>query len=366
MLGRLEFYTRKIHGFIVSNTFYQLGSGLEVKKEFAYLQVPDGEGTYSWTDYNGDGVEQLNEFEVAVFQDQANYIRVYTPTDTYQKVFTNQFNEAVQINPAALWKDSKGLKKLISRFSNQFSFRLEHKSSMDDLAKAANPFTNDIQDSMLITLNSLLRNSLYFNRNHAVFSADFNYTNNQNKSLLTNGFETRFRKSFSQGMRWNISKIFSIKNEVMWGLKTNTSEYFDSKNYQIRYTAINPEWIYQSGTRFRLKLLYSFSEKENIISGGEEYMRQHKTGLEANYRVVKKGNFVLGVHFFSIDFYGEANSNLGFEMLEGYQNGNNMTWNLSYQRTMANNLQLNIVYNARKSEEAVIVHTANMQVRAFF
>jgi hypothetical protein len=36
------------------------------------------------------------------------------------------------------------------------------------------------------------------------------------------------------------------------------------------------------------------------------------------------------------------------------------------QRTLGNNLQLNLSYNGRKSEAIKAVHTGNVQVRAFF
>ena len=53
-------------------------------------------------------------------------------------------------------------------------------------------------------------------------------------------------------------------------------------------------------------------------------------------------------------------------MLEGFMPGSNLTWGLAFQRQLANGLQININYNARKSPDSKIIHNANVQVRAFF
>lgn len=84
------------------NLFYELGSGMEPQREFEYVKVTDGMGIYKWTDYNGDGLEQLDEFEIAEYQDEANYIRVYTNTINYLKTNKNNLNLSVRIKPREL------------------------------------------------------------------------------------------------------------------------------------------------------------------------------------------------------------------------------------------------------------------------
>lgn len=107
IIGRIEYFLKLFKGAITFNTFYEVGAGLEQKQSFSYLKVPSGEGVYMWIDYNGDGVEQLNEFEVAPYQDQAEYIRVFTPSNEYTRIYTNQFREALNLMPAAVWKGRK-------------------------------------------------------------------------------------------------------------------------------------------------------------------------------------------------------------------------------------------------------------------
>jgi len=140
VLGRVEYAFRLLKGTFSFTSFYEIGSGLEVKKEFSYLEVATGQGIYAWKDYNENGVKELNEFEIAVFNDQANYIKVFIPTNQYIKTYNNQFNQGVNIAPAALWTNKKGIKKFLANFSNQTAYRIERKTNNNELLQAFNPF----------------------------------------------------------------------------------------------------------------------------------------------------------------------------------------------------------------------------------
>ena len=67
-----------------------------------------------------------------------------------------------------------------------------------------------------------------------------------------------------------------------------------------------------------------------------------------------------------INYNGNQNSALGFEMLEALKPGVNFTWNVGYQRSVSKNLQLNFQYNGRKSENSRMIHSGGMEIRAFF
>ena len=89
-------------------------------------------------------------------------------------------------------------------------------------------------------------------------------------------------------------------------------------------------------------------------------------GAEIKYNVLQKGSLNLKADFIQINYNASQNNTLAFEMLEGLKLGQNITWGASYQRTLSNNLQLNITYEGRKSEGTKIVHVGGMQVRAYF
>ncbi|MBA3901509.1 MAG: hypothetical protein H0X62_15115, partial [Bacteroidetes bacterium] len=84
------------------------------------------------------------------------------------------------------------------------------------------------------------------------------------------------------------------------------------------------------------------------------------------YSILDKGNLLFNLNYIVNEFNEAENTLLAFEMLEGLQIGNNITWSLSYQRNLANNMQINLNYTGRTSDAAPTVHTGGVQVRAFF
>lgn len=365
LLGRIEYGGNWLDGMIQFNTFYEVGSGLELQKEFIYLEVPAGQGVYTWIDYNGDNVKDLNEFEIAQFTDQATYIRVFTPTNTYVRVFSNQFNQSLNIRPERRWGKKEGVLKLLSRFSNQTLFRSEQKSSTDDVAVAFNPFSQSVSDTSLISQNATFRNTFFFNRTNNKFGMDYTYQDNASKILLANGFDSRRLISHQLNVRWNITRSFTLKKSAEAGRNISTSDYTSGRTFFIEYYEVSPELSFQPNTAFRISLKNALTYKENM-SDLNEIARVSDSGIELRFNKVKKGSFLAGFNHVYIDYNGSLNSALAFEMLNSLRPGNNFTWNLTYQRTLANNLQISINYNGRKPKDILTIHNAGVEVRAFF
>ncbi|MBN4062372.1 hypothetical protein JYU20_04165, partial [Bacteroidales bacterium AH-315-I05] len=359
LLNRLEYNLRLFKGAITSTSFYEIGSGLELKKEFSFLFVGDGLGNWEWIDYNNDSVQQLDEFEIInkpLLPDKGDYIKIFTPTNEFVKVFTNQFSQSLFLNPSAIWRNKKSFLKFVSRFSNQLAFRIDRKTNYEDIGSAYNPFLQEISDTFLVSLNKSFRNTFYFNRTDPKFGVNINYQDIQGKTLLTNGFESR-TKTFTGGdIRWNMTRKFMLNLKGEQGKKTNISDFFSTRDYSITYQKVEPKMTFQPGTKFRASLLYEYMEKQNHDSLGGESTLNQKIGSEIRWNTVGKGSLQFTANYILIDFKNSdgteasGNTSLAFEMLEGLQPGQNYTWTLSYQRTLANNLQLSLNYNGRKSE----------------
>ena len=366
LIGRIEHEISAFKGALTLNTFYEIGSGLELKREFLYIQVNDGQGIYTWIDYNGDGIKDLNEFEVAQFADQASYIRVFTPSNEYVKTYSNEYNQSIYWRPERIWASKKGILKFLSRFSDQARGRIQRKTSYFNGAEAFNPFVTSINDTNLISTSSNLRNTLFFNRTSNIVGAEYTYQNVRSKTLLASGFDSRANAFHELSFRWNIKRKFTFKVAGKIGEKQSNADYTSGRNYDLDYYFVEPSFIYQPGTKFRVTLDGRVSEKRNHGDLGGERSQVYEIGMTFKFNQPEKGSLQGGASVLRIVYDGIQNSALGFEMLEGLKPGVNYTWTIGYQRSISKSLQLSVLYNGRKSEGNKIIHSGGMEVRAFF
>ncbi len=53
-------------------------------------------------------------------------------------------------------------------------------------------------------------------------------------------------------------------------------------------------------------------------------------------------------------------------MLEGFFPGNNLTWDLIFQKSISKKVQINFNYSGRTSKDTKVIQTGTMQIRAIF
>ncbi|NLA23842.1 MAG: hypothetical protein GX879_02645 [Bacteroidales bacterium] len=364
LTGRLEYSLRMLKGSLLFSSFYEIGSALERKTEFAYIEVAPGQGVYTWTDYNGNGIQELDEFEIAYYQDQANFIRYYSSTNEYIKAFANQFSQMINFRPSLKWRNVKGFAGFLTKFSNQFAYKVNNKNTSENFFEYVNPFLGNLNDSSLVSLNQSLKSEFSFNKNNPKYGIDYVFNNNSSKMLLVNGFDSRNLLKHEFVGRFSLKSMFRVNNKFALGTRYYASEYFASKNYEIDFIENTFSLSFQPNMQNRLSAIYKWKEKNNKT--GIESLISHDAGLEYNLSSVKKGVLSASLNYIFIDYNADSNSPVSYEMLEGLLPGNNITWQINFQRQLANGLQINLNYNGRAASDARTIHTGGVQLRAFF
>ena len=370
-LGRIDFRSPLLKDLIFSTTSYTIGSGQERKVEFTYLQVNPGEGLYQWIDYNGDSTQQINEFEIAINNDQRNYTRVSVFTDDFIRTNDVLFNQSIFLNKNYLrskwFRGEKGLKHYISRFSTKSSFQINRKTRDSPNVSQWNPLQLDIPDSSLVSLSSTINNTLFYNTPESKFRFQLISFQTNNRLVLTTGFENRTIDRLSFNMFWNVVKPFDIEFLAEKGKRSYNSEFFNERDYAIDFISVRPKLTYRITKNFRTALSYEFLDsKNNLLGSNGETAVNHDISFEAKYRRTAKTTFLLSGSFVEVAFDGDTNTPVAFAMLQGLQNGKNYLWSFVFERRLAQNIDLRLSYEGRKTGEARTVHIGRAQVRATF
>ena len=360
--SRLIFNQKLFHNFVNINTLYETSSGNVARQEYIYLKTAAGLGYYTWIDYNSDGVQDFDEFEVAEFQDQANYLRVPKPNLRFLATTRVKFRQAINFN-FKQWKNKNGFKKTLSHFNNESLLSVENEQSRIGNSFNFNPFNFD--EKKLIGLSLSLRNSLYFNRNIQKYSTSYTFGKQRNKQQYFIGTQENNTKTHQIEFTHKFATFWLF--DLMGKVSENDlqTENFNNRNYSIEGKEIQPKITFLQTQNKRFTAFYHYKNKANSLENFE-VLKQQKFGIEYYYTSEKKDQITANVNVFLNDFIGETNTPVAYQMLEGLQAGTNYTWNLLFNRKLNSFLNLNLNYLGRKSENSKIIHTGNIQLRAVF
>lgn len=360
--SRILYNDRFFDQLLQLTTTYETNSGTIAQQEFTYLEVDPGQGVYTWNDYNGNGIQELEEFEVAPYPDLAKYVRVFLPNQIFIKTHQNKFSQSVTLNPNQ-WQNEKGFKKFLSYFYEQASFLIDQKTKRDSDNFDLNPFSSSEEN--LLGLNSSFRNSLFYNRGKQDHSVTYTYLGNHAKNLLSVGSQAT--KNYSHQLQY--SHLY--KKHWLFGMGGKTifsetqSENFEQKNFEIKGYDLAPKISYLFSKNASWDIFYEYQIKKNQI-GELETLDQDRFGTSFTYATEKKLTMNGEFSLYQNKFDGDELSPVAFQMLEGLQAGENMTWRLLIQKNLTQFLDINFNYQGRKSETSKAIHTGSVQLRAFF
>ncbi|WP_299819155.1 hypothetical protein [uncultured Pontibacter sp.] len=364
--SRIDWNAGFLDGSFRSEMTYAVGTGRELKRVFIFRETLPGQGTHYLRD--GGNPNDLNDYLEAQAVDQQRYIKIFLPTDEYINAYTNRFTYRLNTNTPRSWRSQKGIKGLASKFSMLSFVSIDKKTTDSDLGNRFNPFSEDFEDEFLISMAKSLRNTLYYNRSNPQYGVEYTVQQNQQKSLLANGTETRNVSSHQLTGRLNLNEVLSTQLRVVQAIRENQSNFLSSKNFRIKSQELTPELSYQPNTRLRFTGTYQLALRENEFAPVDDKQEGtfNELGLEAKLSQVSKRTVTGNFRFVNIDYSGEPNSFVGYEILNALRPGNNLTWSFNLQQRLSNGLNISLNYDGRKANKVGAVHTGRTQVAVLF
>lgn len=367
LLGRAEYGVNEWNGLLTGNMLYELGTGQEQRRDFTFIEVPAGQGEYAWIDYNKDDVQQLNEFELAQFRDQARFVRVLVPTNDFIKAAYTTFNYTLNLQPKAAWAKAAigGIRKHLTRYQLQSALQTSRKTIATNLLQWS-PFEKTLADTALISVQTTMGNTLSFNRQSSVWGIDLSSVQNTGKALLSYGLESRRQHDWNLKGRLMIGRNFSFDLLLRQASQSLFTPVFANRNYDIAIQMAEPRIGFISGTVFRLQGSYRLEHRQNGESYGGQRSQAQVFTLDTRYNALQNSSLSGKLVLSRIAFNDEPNTPVAYSMLDGLLPGTNLLWNLELSRRLLNNVEINFSYDGRQPARSKTIHTGRASLRALF
>ncbi len=357
VLGNIVFNQNLFKNGLRVQSFYELGNGREPLRDFQYVKVNDGQGAYKWTDYNGDGVQQLEEFELAEYNDQASYVRVFSTVSRYVSSNKNKIQLSLLFIPykSFVWEN-----KLIQRLQLSTSFLSQNSYFKNDKALEWNPFIKEnnmisSQENWLIAAQILPSPTSPWN---AIVR------NTQTRSAIIQNFSQEKRdENVSQlGLGYRIKESLKLDTEYSFKDRKQASQVYVQRNFILQEQSLvgGLTWLAGKNLQWENKIRYA---NKNRQDGPEKLSLMDAS---SSLQFSRNKSVIRGTGaFIQNNFTGESNSVVGNQLLEGLRPGKNFVWSLTAQQALNDFIQLNLTYEGRNTGDRTI-HSGSIQVRAGF
>ena len=346
---------------ILLNIDYEVGKGKQASKEKSYIKVPTGMGSYSWIDNNNNGIQELSEFVVSVFQDEAEYVPLFLPSKKLEDIYIINYHQRIQVDLKRILKS-----KFFEKINLSSELQLNNKNKLK--TKIYNPFFNEnIDSSMNYTLQNI--NSLVYNE----FNENLSFQIINKRIINQNSFSYGSDRQENYENHFKCALIYfkRIKNDISIkiGKNNHSSSFFSNRNYSYRYHEIinklvllktsKQEWAVQG--EYKLKL-----PQFDLYDGDNQNMRSIGGSVSYIYSDNKQNSIELNSQAININFNKTNNNILNYDLMEGLNSGFNVIMGVNYKRQLKNQMEVHLSYSSRKSQESKFKHIGNVGIQAFF
>ena len=329
-------------------------NGNILQDEIIYVETLPGQGNYQWNDYNGNGIKEINEFEPAVFSDQAQYIRVVLPSKNLIPTLNNKLGFQWIINPSATGKEG-----LWSHLYNK-SFWYD----AYQIKQQGNGKLWVWQPMNALIKNFKYGNELIINRGEKQYNFRLLWEKTGNEQLLVVGKQALQIENRSLQIKHFITDYWLWQQKFAWVESERYSENYPTKNYKLSEKKMEQNISFIQVKKSDLKLFYKYKSKQNL--SGSELLKSQIFGLSYTTYPQKNSNFHSSLRYVNNDFSGNDTTPVAFQMLEGLQKGKNWLAELSFRRRLTSYLEMNFNYNFRISENHRAIHTGGIMLKMIF
>ncbi len=345
--------------------YYEVQTQKTAKLQKVFVKVEKGNGNYIYLgDLNNNGIAEENEFLPVVYDGE--FIVVNVPTDQLFPVIDLKTSARLKLNYENIYSSNNFMGAVVKALSSETYGRIEENSQETDLKKIYL-----LKLSSYLNEKNTIRGSQYFQQDFFVFensselSFRLRYSQRRSLNQFSGGAEKGFAKERSLRIKFKllqeIGNQTDLENKIdnlFAGTSSNRSRAIESNGITTDFS-YRPERNIEVG--FKIK-----------SSKSSDYFPKKPTEIFTNGQAVRVNISFSGYGRLRLEIErNELTTNtvenyLPFELTAGNVVGKNYFWRLFFDYRFGTNLLSTANYDGRKLGGGKIIHTARVEVRAFF
>ncbi len=330
----------------------QLMNGVMPVTEYYFVKVPAGQGQYAWIDFNKDGVDQLNEFQLTTFTEQAEYIRVVLPANRYFPVTismsTFNFSFSPRFIKNGMWR------KFFSCFTNDFSLSLNSKNHTQ-------LFAWDYADTSTVFFDYVMLDNLQIKVSDKI-KANVLLSEKVNKDITLGGMRFYALRQKIAGFKYDLTNKGAVKLTLADKHISSSNQLFLSENYFVKIQSAELSYLL-SDAKGMVEVSASSAWARQINT--DAFLRSFSLKFNINRLLLRN----LRVNFISSVIYNYSGNNatpqVEYQIFRGYASGLNLDNMLNLSFRLNKTFTISLDYQFRLVRK-VPVHNFGFRVTGWF
>ena len=350
--------------------FYDAATERTAKFERIFYKVRKGEGQYVWTDFDSDGVVDVNderEFKLDRYDGEYNSITINS--DNLIPVINIKASSRIRIAPDRFIKQPVSpMEKILTVLSSESYFRLEERSTEPNTQKIylLNP------DYLLRPATTqfgfqFLQQDLFFFENNPAYSFRFRFNQRKGLSQYSSGLERNYSRERSIRSRFQVSNEISNQTDIVLKNDHALSSSLLNQSRQIVSTTLATDFSYRPGQNVEVGFKIDNSQSEDRFSLQPVVADFNGQTIRTVFAFQNNGQIRVEFSREEVLISNQPdNYSVPYELTSGRESGKNYLWTISSEYRISGNVQFSLYYSGRTTSRSVIVHNGRMEVRAFF
>lgn len=348
-----------------ADLFYEAGTQRASKLERVFVRVPRGTGTYRYLgDVNGNGIVDEADFQIDRFDGE--YVLTTVPSDALYPVVDLKASTRLRVTPSRFLEADNALNRIVSALSAETYFRVEEKSRETETRKIYFlQFSRFLNEQTTIVGSNFLSQDLFVFEYSPEFSLRFRYTERKGftQYALTN--ERSYARERSVRARWQLIKEFSNQTEYMNKSDKVFSLQPSARSRNIVSNSIVSDWSYRPDQRVEVGFTFGVGRAEDTDSLPTTTADLNSQALRVVYSFQERGQGRVEFHREEV-LLNRSRAYLPFELTGGRLPGKTWLWRAGFEYRLTQYIQTSLSYDGRTEGARTPIHTARVEVRAFF